>query len=95
MLFRSNREFALKLYSDFTQNYLLGKGIKMQQIASFMFVGGGSTKVDKIMSVGEHFMILVKEQSKFTRYVVPEDIRLANITGVADIMRIIYNKEEN
>ena len=88
----ANRELAFKLFNDFTQSYLLGKGIHMPQIASFMFVGGGSTKLDKVTSVGEHFMVFVKEQSRYTRYVMPDDIRLANIQGIADIMRLLYVK---
>ena len=64
----------------------------MPQIASFMFVGGGSTKLDKVTSVGEHFMVFAKEQSRYTRYVMPDDIRLANIQGIADIMRLLYVK---
>jgi len=87
----ANREFAKKLFTDFTQRYLLGKNLKLQQIASFMFIGGGSIEIDKITSVGEHFMNLVKEHSKYTISFSPEDIRLANIGGLADILRALYN----
>lgn len=97
----ANKEFATKLANDFTQKYLLNKGIKLQEIAAFMFLGGGCIEIDKITSVGEHFMNIIKEQSKYTISFSPEDIRLANINGLSDILRALYKehkkkiKEEN
>lgn len=90
----ANREFAEKLFNDFTQYYLLGKGITIQQIASFMFIGGGSVKIDKITSVGEHFIELVRGKSKYAETYSPSEIRKANIQGLADILRMFYKKDK-
>lgn len=86
----ANRLLAEKLFTDFTQIYLLSKNYRIQQIASFIFVGGGSIKIKKIKSVGEHFIELVKEQSKNAVLFSPKNIRQANIKGLADLMRKKY-----
>lgn len=84
---QANEEFARRLFQDFTQMYLLGKDIKLPQIAAFMFIGGGSIKIDKVLSVGEHFMKLVKEECKYVSSFSPDEIRLANIHGLAEVIR--------
>jgi len=89
----ANRQLAEKLFTDFTQIYLLTKNYRIQQIASFIFVGGGSIKIDKIKSVGEHFIDLVKEQSKNAVLFSPKNIRQANIKGLADLMRKKYKDD--
>lgn len=89
----ANRLLAEKLFTDFTQIYLLTKNYRIQQIASFIFVGGGSIKLDKIKSVGKHFIDLVKEQSKNAVLFSPKNIRQANIKGLADLMRKKYKDD--
>lgn len=91
----ANRGFAEKLYNDFTQYYLLGKGINLQQIASFMFIGGGSVKIDKVMSVGESFTELARESSRMVESYSPEDIRGANILGLANLLRMVRGKDRD
>ncbi len=90
----ANKEFAERLFRDFTQTYLLGKDIKMQQIAAIMFIGGGSIKIDKIKSIGEYFMDLVKRESRFTASYSPEDVRFASIKGLADILKRVKQKRD-
>ena len=91
---QANEEFARRLFQDFTQIYLLGKDIKLPQIAAFMFIGGGSIKIDKVLSVGEHFMNLVKEECKYVSSFSPDEIRLANIHGLAEVVRQEKRKQE-
>ena len=88
----ANKEFANKLFNDFTQYYLLNKDIRIQQIAAFMFLGGGALKIDKVTSIGEYFIELAKEQSKNSVMYTPSDIRRANISGLANIIRVLTLK---
>lgn len=86
----ANKEFAQKLFNEFNQYYLLNKDIHLQQIASFMFLGGGSIKTGEIKSVPEFFMDLVHETSEHTIHYSPDYIRFANINGLAEILKNRY-----
>lgn len=90
---RANQEFAERLFRDLTQTYLITKDIKIQQIAAIMFIGGASIKIDKIKSVKECLMELVRKESRYTASYSPEDVRMASIKGLADILKRIRGKE--
>lgn len=72
-LSQANKRFALALYAD-VFSYIRSHGFNYQQVASFMFSGGGSVEVKNIKSVRSYFMDEVNKVSKFTESFVPENL---------------------
>lgn len=68
----ANRKFATELYSDM-YNYLTAHGLRFQQVASFMFNGGGSVELKNVKSVRAYFMDEVNKVSQFTESFTPEE----------------------
>lgn len=67
----ANKKFAIDLYSA-VHSYLNTHGLRFQQVASFMFSGGGSVELKNVTSVRAYFMEDVKKVSSFTDSFTPE-----------------------
>jgi hypothetical protein len=67
----ANKKFAMELYSAM-HSYLTANGLRFQQVASFMFSGGGSVELKNVQSVRSFFMDEVKKVSQFTDSFTPE-----------------------
>lgn len=68
----ANKKFALELYSSI-YNYLRTHGYNFQQVASFMFNGGGSVEIPNVKSVRAYFMEEVNKVSKHTESFTPNE----------------------
>lgn len=76
-LTQANRRFAVELYDSVFQ-YLSSHGLRFQQVASFMFSGGGSVEVKNVKSVRDFFMEEVIKVSQFTESFTPEPYLTVN-----------------
>lgn len=72
----ANKKFALALYDEVFK-YLRSHGYNLQQVAAFMFSGGGSTELKNVKSVRSYFMDEVNKVSQFTESFRPENLSLA------------------
>lgn len=66
-----NKRFALELYEN-VYKYLTSHGLRLQQVAAFMFSGGGSVEVKNVKSVRSYFMDEVNKVSRYTESFTPE-----------------------
>lgn len=68
----ANKRFATDLY-DAVFKYLTTHNLRFQQVAAFMFNGGGSVELKNVKSVRSFFMDEVKKVSPFTESFTPEN----------------------
>lgn len=68
----ANKKFALELYSAIF-SYLRTHGYNFQQVAAFMFNGGGSVEIPNVKSVRSYFMDEVNKVSKHTESFTPNE----------------------
>lgn len=75
-LTQANKRFALALYDEVFK-YLRSHNYNLQQVAAFMFSGGGSVEVKNVKSVRSYFMDEVQKVSKFTESFTPENLSVS------------------